>query len=369
MPGKPLKKELAGLMNDVKIYMVSKEKNMKQLSTNVVVNRSAIADWGKVDTLVLVYPQKLYRRNHLTKFYDKFINTLPNDLKIILLVKNEKIAELIHKQFFNRNIHTHIFEDINDIWIKDYAPLCIFYGELRQTSKFLYNPRYFQGDEKKYADLDHNVGKQLGKLLNAPTFLETDIIWDLGNLTHNGNGTAIISNRLISDNEHISIDQLKNLLYLFCGFSRTIFVPVEPGDETGHVDGMVRFINEKTLLVGAYPEHYKEAPFMDRLANDLQVQLGNEYQIIRLFNSEPLNEGKEGLASAIGNHVNFLRIEDSIYFPYYSDEISGKALDHFTSELSKFQLNIKVIPVNMPEINELARLGGVLNCMTWQLLQ
>lgn len=333
------------------------------------VDRMAIPDWGKVESLVLVYPQKLWGRSHLVKFYNNLIDSLPNDLKIIVLVKDEEVDKRIHRLFPNRNFVTHIIEEVTDIWIRDYAPLCVLNGAYRHSAKFLYNPKYYKKNDKKYAESDHNAGKQLGKLLNAFTFVDADIIWDLGNLTHNGNGTAIISNRIISDNEEFSITELKDLLHVFCGFNRIIFVPVEPGDKTGHVDGMVRFLNEKTLVVGVYPSHYKDAPFLGRLARSLQEQLGPEYKIIRVLNSEPEVEETERIASAVGNHVNFLRLQDKIYFPYYSDEISGDSLKGFISELKRLELDIKVHPVNIPEIKDLAKLGGVLNCITWQLLQ
>lgn len=35
------------------------------------------------------------------------------------------------------------------------------------------------------------------------------------------------------------------------------------------------------------------------------------------------------------------------------------------SGIEKINLPIDVIPVDIPEINELARLGGVLNCVSW----
>lgn len=103
------------------------------------VTRIAIPDWEKVESLVLVYPQKLYKRNHLIKFYNKLINYLPDDLKITLIVKDEEVEKRIHKLFPNRNIVTHIIEEVVDIWIRDWAPLCITDEKFRFSAKFLYN--------------------------------------------------------------------------------------------------------------------------------------------------------------------------------------------------------------------------------------
>ena len=190
--------------------------------------------------------------------------------------------------------------------------------------------------------------------------------WDMGNLTHNGKGTAIISNRFISDNESYDIEhEIRPLLHVILGFSNIIFIPVEPDEETGHVDGMVRFIDEKLLVVGAYPSNSPNHRFMNNLSSNLKKDLGDNYKIIRLMNGQPEEIKSEGIGSAMGNHVNFLRINDLILFPYYNDQISKQAMRDFKSEMGKINLSIDIIPVDIPEINELARLGGVLNCISW----
>jgi agmatine/peptidylarginine deiminase len=75
----------------------------------------------------------------------------------------------------------------------------------------------------------------------------------------------------------------------------------------------------------------------------------------------------EGVSSAVGNHLNFLRINDVILFPYYNDQISNQPFLDFKSDIEKNNLQIQVIPVTIPEINKLARKGGVLNCISWQI--
>ena len=84
---------------------------------------------------------------------------------------------------------------------------------------------------------------------------------DIGKLTHNGVGTAIITNRFISDNEGCNvIHELIPVLRAFLGLDNIIFIPTEPEDAKGHVDGMVRF--------------------MDLLSKNLQEDLGGKTRII-----------------------------------------------------------------------------------------
>ena len=233
--------------------------------------------------------------------------------------------------------------------------------------KFEYKPTYAEKKYEKYIRYDHEAGHLLGEKYINKGEHSVYFNWDMGNLTHNGRGTAIISNRLISDNEGVNFEhELKPILHTFLGFSKIIFIPVEPLDETGHVDGMVRFIAEKVLVVGAYPLHSENHIFMNSLAENLKTDLGDDYTIIRLQNAEPEDYESEGIVSAVGNHLNFLRINDLILFPYYNDQISKQPLQDFQSDLEKNNLNISVAPVDIPEIRELAKKGGVLNCISWQ---
>lgn len=105
---------------------------------------------------------------------------------------------------------------------------------------------------------------------------------------------------------------------------------------------------------------------MEMLTKNLHTDLGDEYTIMRLMNADHEDYESEGIGSAVGNHLNFLRINDLILFPYYNDQISKQPLQDFITQMKRCNLDIKVIPVDIPEIKELARKGGVLNCISWQ---
>lgn len=335
------------------------------------VDRSTIPDWGKCKAIALVYPYKMQDREHLQPFYDKLLTYIPDEIDIILMVKDLSFTDTYRQRCIEAGIKNKIdffyFHNLSDIWVRDYAPLTATGMGIHFPVKFEYKPAYAEKKYEKYIRYDHEAGHLLGEKYINKGEHSVYFIWDIGNLTHNGKGTAIISNRLISDNESAHIEhELKSLLHIILGFSKIIFVPVEPEDQAGHVDGMVRFIDEKVLVVGTYPQHSENHIFMNRLAENLQTDLGDDYTIIRLLNAEPEDYESEGIGSAVGNHVNFLRINDLILFPYYNDQISKQPLEDFQSDLEMNNLNIRVVPVDIPEIRELARKGGVLNCISWQ---
>jgi len=346
-----------------------KEKVSKK---ELVVKHSIIPDWGKCRAIVLVYPYKMKDREYLMPFYDKLLAYIPKDIKIILVVRNLSFSKEYRQKCLNKGVTNELefieIPQISDIWIRDYAPLTLTAIGRHFPVKFEYSPSYIEEKYAKYIQADNEAGRLIGEKCIDKGEFSLYFRWDMGNLTHNGKGTAIITNRLIKDNENVGVDhELRGKLHVFIGLSNIIFIPVEPDDETGHVDGMVRFIDDKVVVIGAYPTGSKNHMFMEILASELKTDLGDDYTVIRLMNAEPEDYISEGISSAVGNHVNFLRINDHIFFPYYSDEISKQPLLDFRYELEKINLPIQIIPVDIPEITELARKGGVLNCISWQV--
>ena len=339
---------------------------------DLVVNRHAIPDWYSCKSVVFVYPYKLRDREYLIPFYDKLLLFIPDDVGITLVVKDSGFSQEYLKTCREKGISNKIefieIPSISDIWIRDFAPITITEIGIMTALQFEYDPTYVDKKYKKYLQQDHLSGEQIWKSLKGYGVSSMYFKWDLGNLTHNGTGTAIITNRLITDNQSVNIEhELKPVLHVFAGFKNIIFIPVEDGDTTGHVDGMARFIDEKVLVVGAYSEGTPNSKFMNMLAENLQKDLGEEFTIIRLMNGLPENQMSEGIASAVGNHMNFLRLNNVILFPYYGDRVSAQPLQDFKFELIGNGVIIEVIAVDIPEIHALAQLGGVLNCIGWQL--
>lgn len=340
--------------------------------TDLIVNRYSLPDWYPTKTVVMVYPHKIVGREHLVSFYNKFLSYIPSDIKILLIVRNSSSEKLIRNWCDGiglvNEIDIKVYPDLFDIWIRDYAPLISQECGVNVPVKFLYRPSYVGKKYEGYIKDEDKLGEKLGIELVYGGIRSVEFIWDMGNLTHNGAGTAIISNKFIADNQENNFEhELKPILHVFCGFSKIIFIPIEPGDKTGHVDGMVRFIDEKVLVVGAYPPGSRNHIFMNILAKNLGQDLGDDYTILRLENGECEDVETEGIASAYGNHMNFLRLGNKILVPYYGQDVSKLPLDKFKNDLAFHELGIEVVPVEISELKELARLGGVLNCITWQV--
>lgn len=326
-----------------------------------------IPDWTMPKGIALVYPEKLpesrkekIKKKDLIAFYDSFIQKIIDSSEIseLTIVHRIGLKEKLSKLFSSAKIKLFQMKDVQDIWIRDYAPIATTTNH--NAVKASYYPQYFSKTDKIYAQQDDTTGQVLAKTylkikITDLVFNSNRVVLDGGNFIHNGNGIGITTNRIIADNEWLSIDEIHKAFKEQLGISKLIIVPVEPGDETGHIDGMVRFINETTVVVGQYPENYKEGRnFMDGIAR----QLSNDFTVIRVTNEIPKDQKDGEFPSAYGNYINFLRVGDKIFLPQYG------IIDKDKSAKAEYEKYFKVITV-AKDIEKLSELGGVLNCITW----
>jgi agmatine deiminase len=241
------------------------------------------------------------------------------------------------------------------IWLRDYLPIVTYVNGKRYIAKAIYKPSYMYVEESKPLN---SAGREIPAKLGL-RFSELPLIWDGGNLTHNWKGIGIITKRLLKDNKKFNERQIRYLLKKHLGLRKIIFIDEEPFDKTGHVDGVVRFVKHNVLIVGSYPIEYKKGhKYLEYIAELLKHKLGKNFQIVRIPNEYPENKYYQGIPSAWGNRINYLQDYKKIYLPVYGLRKNDEEAINTISDLG-----FTVIPVRC---DKLSRMGGVLNCITWQ---
>ena len=332
---------------------------------------SLLPDWHKPKSLVLVWPENLHDRAKLIPFYKELISLLPSGLELTLILKNKEIEKSISSGLQKINpditIKYHVIPIVEDIWIRDWSPFIgVDVNGNMVAAKMKYAPPYFDDKDIKYAEADNEAGYEIIEYFGYP-IQEYEARWDGGNLTHNGNNYGIVTEGLLDDKymrEQYIWDAITGLK-----LNDLSAIEPEPEDETGHTDGFIRFIDEKTLMIAAYPDKYykgeqlisadkltESREFMDSIAE----QYAEEFNIIRVTNSIPSSKITEGMPSAVGNYINFLRLGDKVLIPQYGIKEDEAAYNEF----AKFFGKANVIKISK-DISKLADLGGVLNCFSW----
>ena len=166
--------------------------------SDLVINRKTLPDWSNCRAIALVYPYKIREREHLVPFYDKLLTYIPPEIEIILLVKNLSSSKKIEQKCSSMGITNKIeiveCPGIFDIWIRDYAPLTVTEGGIHLPVKFQYAPSYVENEFEKYIQCDNKVGESLGEKFISKDMRSVDLIWDMGNLTHNGVQSRFVEN-------------------------------------------------------------------------------------------------------------------------------------------------------------------------------
>ena len=231
-----------------------------------------------------------------------------------------------------------LFDGARDIWARDYMPVKTKSG---QYISFQYEPSYLAADLQLRTNFKTDI---------APHFTlsvtYSNINLDGGNVVFSPSKTkAVITDRVFSENpeydKNTLLTELENLLE-----AEIIIIPSLISDMTGHADGVVRFVNENTMIGNASP--YKNG-YEQKVKMSLKKH-GISCLDFPYFDSKGI--------SAVGSYLNFLETEKHIFLPVFGD-----ALDETALKCAREIFNKKIIPVN---INEIAEEGGGLNCISWE---
>ena len=155
----------------------------------------------------------------------------------------------------------------------------------------------------------------------------------------------MITDRVFSENPAYDTNTLLNELEDLLE-AEIIIIPSLKSDMTGHADGVVRFVDENTVVGNATP--YKN---------------GYEQKVKRALKKHGISVidlpyfGSAGI-STVGTYLNFLETETHIFLPIF-----GNVQDETAIKRAKEIFAKEVIAVN---VNSIAEAGGVLNCISWE---
>ena len=231
-----------------------------------------------------------------------------------------------------------LFDGAKDIWARDYMPVKTKSGKY---ISFRYEPSYLADDPQ----LRTNYKADIAPHFNLP-ITYSNINLDGGNIVFSpSKAKAVITDRVFSENPvydtNALLTELENLLE-----TEIIIIPSLKSDMTGHADGVVRFVNENTVIGNASP--YKNG-YEQKVKRALKKH-GISVLDFPYFDSD----GK----SAVGSYLNFLETEKQIFLPIF-----GSVQDETAVKRAEEIFDKKIVAVN---INGIAKDGGVLNCISWE---
>lgn len=237
------------------------------------------------------------------------------------------------------NIKYKLLNNTNDIWARDFMPVKTKSGKY---VSFRYEPSYLADD----LQLRTNFKTDIAPNFKVDNLVYTDINLDGGNVVFSpSKEKVIISDRVFSENHEYDKNTL--LLELEKLLEASVFIiPSLKSDMTGHADGMVRFVDENTVVTNAPLSPYG---FETKVKKSLQNYGFNVIDFPYFYSKGD---------SAVGCYLNYLETEKSIFLPVFGVDTDNEAI-----KLAKNIFDKTIIPVN---INEVAEYGGLLNCISWE---
>lgn len=231
------------------------------------------------------------------------------------------------------------FDGAKDIWARDYMPVKTKNGKY---ISFRYEPNYLADDPQ----LRTNFKTDIAPYFTLPVTY-SNINLDGGNVVFSPSKTkAVITDRVFSENPEYDKNTLLTELEKSLE-AEIIIIPSLKSDMTGHADGVVRFVNENTVIGNASP--YKNG-YEQKVKRALKKH-GISVVDFPYFDSEGI--------SAVGSYLNFLETEKHIFLPVF-DNVQDETAVRLANEI----FDKKIITVN---INGIAKEGGVLNCISWEM--
>jgi agmatine deiminase len=237
-----------------------------------------------------------------------------------------------------------ILDETDDYWCRDYMPIQLTDVDFVQ---FVYRPgRYHRQNELEYISNPIKIG--LANRLKKPRY--SRVILDGGNIVRSKE-TAIITDRVFEDNIYQFFDNQSIINHLKSDLSaQIVIIPQYPGDKTGHADGLIRFVDEKTVLINKIKGE-TETAWLEQFLGVLE-RFGLKYLEIPCAANE--NDEK-----ASGLYINYLEIGNLIVVPQFGIESDQEALREFNDIFGQTH-HIK--PLKASWIGEY---GGVFNCISW----
>ncbi|MFN4259515.1 MAG: agmatine deiminase family protein [Gemmataceae bacterium] len=263
-------------------------------------------------------------------------------LAAMLKVRHPELFTQLHSILTSHGVEVRLLENVRDIWAKDYCPVQVL---PRTLVKFCYAPDYLKHEpELRTGD------EVLTSLCDMGWCNHSDIILDGGNVV-GSRSKAIVTEKIYRENAGWIRSRLRNKLQKLLHVDQLIVIPKEPFDPIGHADGMVRFIDEHSVLVNDYSK--VDPGFGERLCKVLR----DHHLAIEALPHFHEKRTRAGIPSAVGCYINFLMTEKVLIAPVYETIDDAIALRKLESVFP----GMPIIPL---DCTNLAREGGILNCVS-----
>ncbi len=301
------------------------------------------------DKMLLVLSAPSVHSNYYKPAFQQIVDFQINYAKKIL--GNDNVIVIVDKDtkpFYEGKLPEDVLivADVYDIWMRDFTTVNPLAPTQFQYTWASMSKKQSVETQQSFADFADKYGIKRSN---------SDLLIDGGNIVDNYAGKYVTTTRFSKDNK-LSKDKAKQELIKTLNAKEVAII--EPDEEAlAHSDGMVMWLDEKTLLVNDYS---KDKPFRNLVINELKSSFPDTKIIeVPVVNVQNKKGEWKGFDSACGVNLNSVLTFKNVYVPVF-----GMAHDEQAVEIIKQNTNKKVVEVDAKGV---CPMGGSVRCLTWQL--
>lgn len=232
-------------------------------------------------------------------------------------------------------------KDKKHIWVRDYMPYQIGKGRFLQQ---VYSPDYLADGPEYIPDYNRIVSE-----IHPGRVDRCQLIIDGGNMIRAGKN-LIMTDKVFWENPQKNAMVVADELVYLTRTNGLVILPWDMSAEPyGHADGMVRDAGCGCVVMNNF------CNYDPRMRNRLHRILSNDYNVLELHFEGKLNN------SLNWGYINFLQVGERLFVPQFGIQEDSQALE----QLGGYFPGCEIIPIFGCE--SLAKDGGVLNCVTWNV--
>jgi len=299
-------------------------------------------EWAPQRGVFLVWPHpysdwrdKLTRIHHV---YAQWIALISPTEEVYLLCHDHATETACREFLKNYSVHFQHLHTIivpsNDTWIRDFGPLSLDNAGQSAEDEFIWANFRFNAWGGKYDyQLDHLASHVLSKQPFANPMVEFDWILEGGAIDVNDDGVLITTaNCMLNPNRNpFTRQQVEQRLINDLGVKSVLILEsgMLLGDDTdSHVDNLVRFANNDTVLYcrcdNKNDEHFESLYTMRQQLENWNQSLDKPFTLVPIALPEPVYSANGNRLAA--SYLNFLILNHVVVVPSYHSNDNEKAV-------------------------------------------
>lgn len=323
-----------------------------------------MAEWEELQAVVITWAGQ-------QAILAEIVRSIQDECLVVIVCNNEATVKsyLAGKGVdWTKNV-SFLTGAYNSVWVRDYGPNSVYANDVDSLYlvDWIYNrPR--PSDDK----VPGLVGLHLGLPVVSMASKPNDLVHTGGNFMSDGLGTGFSSNLVLEENgpgsqwaltvkDELAIDGLMSSVM---GIDPYIKMENLPFDGIHHIDMHMKLLDERTLLVGKYPDGIADGPQIEAniqyVLSGFTSASGEPFRVVRI----PMPPDASGKYPHQGGHyrtyTNSLIANRTIIVPTYEEKYDTTALRIYRDLMPGY----KVTGINC---NAIIPLSGALHCITKEI--